>query len=63
MEAKGRYSRGAAHYKAKLTEDDVLDIRSVHAFGATMYALAKAYGVDESNISLIVKRKAWRHLP
>jgi hypothetical protein len=69
MKAKGRgvkthpKHRGSLNHQAKLTEDDVLDIRATYAFGALQSDLAKEYGVHFGTISSIVLRDSWRHLP
>ena len=57
---RGNKSKGEQVASAKLTEDDVIDIRKSD-LGS--YALAKKYGVDYRNIWLIRVRKTWRHLP
>lgn len=47
----------------KLSPTDVPSIRSRWKAGATIRALAKEYGVDESTVGLLVHRKTWRHIP
>jgi hypothetical protein len=63
--AKGRqsFARGIRHGRAKLTEDDVIDIRTVRALGGGRADIARAYGVSEVHISGIVARNRWSHLP
>jgi hypothetical protein len=57
-----RRKRGENHGNSKLSAQDVLSIyKSVEA-GSTLASMAKKYGVDETNIKLIVTQKAWRHL-
>jgi hypothetical protein len=65
MVAKRRDHRrfGAENNAAKLTESDVIDIRTLHAFGAVKAKLARAFGVCESNIGAILARRVWRHVP
>ncbi len=46
------------HGNAKLSNDDVIDIRWAHGLGATGSSLARAYGVTPTLISQIVNRKA-----
>jgi hypothetical protein len=56
---KGRMSHGERAKQAKLTEQDVREIRAspmTHAW------LARHYGVDDSNIYCIRKRKTWKHV-
>ena len=64
-DAKGRQARqrGEAHGRAKLTEADVVEIRTRHAAGGvTQRELAEEFGVDRTNIGLIVNRKNWAHV-
>jgi len=53
---------GERNHAAKLTEEQVLEIRRLHASGVTGTALAERYGVSNTNISYIVKRKKWAHI-
>lgn len=55
-------SIGESHYCARLTESDILDIRSVYAFGARISDIGKAYDYDISNVWAIVNRRIWRHI-
>ena len=55
---------GVDNPRAKLTESDVLAIRETYAAGGvTMQKLAEKYRVSHVNISLIILRKTWAHLP
>lgn len=47
---------------AKLTEASVLEIRRLHAAGVTQAGIAEMFGVNQSNISYIVRGKTWRHV-
>lgn len=58
-----RIPRGEKHPFAKLTEDNVRAIRQRYASGGiTQQALADEYGVGNSVICTIVKRKRWKHV-
>lgn len=60
---RGRQCRGGEHGLSKLTEEDVRAIR--HAWesrGISQYRLAKQYGLNQSNVSMIVNRKTWTHI-
>jgi hypothetical protein len=60
---KGRVARGVSHHRARLTEDQVRDIRAKHATGDYTYdTLAAMFGVGEATIWKIVTRRQWRHL-
>jgi hypothetical protein len=55
--------RGSRIPWAKLTEAQVVDIRSRYAAGGTTYArLAAEYGVAESAVGLVVTRRTWTHV-
>jgi hypothetical protein len=56
----GTRHRGESSVSAKLTEADVLKIRSLR--GVPQQELADTYGVTFSNISAIQLRKSWRHV-
>lgn len=54
--------QGEAHGCAKLTESEVVSIRSVLTLKSkTQCELAAIYGVSQSMISLIKQNKNWRH--
>jgi hypothetical protein len=55
-------TRGETHYLAKLTTQDVLDIRALHADGVSAYQLSFRYPVSYNTVKLIVRRKIWRHI-
>jgi hypothetical protein len=46
----------------RVTSDQVSEIRSMHAQGASQAAIAKIFGIHPSNVSLICSRKTWGHL-
>jgi hypothetical protein len=55
--------KGADNGNVKLTEEQVLEIRRRHAAGGVTYrALGAEYGIGDTAISRIVRRKAWSHL-
>jgi hypothetical protein len=58
--AKGRGCKGITHGRAKLTEQDVIDIRASNKKGTE---LAEDYNVSQQLISFIINRKIWTHLP
>lgn len=47
---------------AKLTEDDVREVRRLHRAGWTGARIARAKGVTKENIYYILKGKIWRHV-
>jgi len=56
---KGRQSKGENHWKAKLSESQVLEIR---AAGGLHREIAVRYGVSQSHVCSIKARKKWAHL-
>lgn len=54
-----KVKKGEKHINAKLTKNDILEIRSSGKLGSE---LAKIYGVDKSTVSLIKRRKTWKHI-
>ncbi len=62
--AKGRNNapRGVSCSWARLTDDDVREIKKALAAGETGRSLAKRFGVTFGQISNIKVGKAWRHV-
>ena len=64
-DAKGRHwvQHGERHPRARLTEDDVREIRRSHAAGEASYTmLALRFGVHVQTIAGVVQRKNWKHV-
>lgn len=55
--------RGEQIYAAKLTDEQVIEMRARRLSGERPVDLAPDYGVDRSTVSDICRRKSWRHLP
>jgi len=54
---------GDKHWKAKLTEKEVIRIRELSDTKQKSYSqLSKLYGVSKSHIGLVVQRKSWKHI-
>lgn len=59
-----RRPRGEACHTARLTEDQVREIRHLYAAGGVKQSeLALSFGIAQANISSIVRRQSWRHVP
>lgn len=59
----GEKMRGEGHFRAKLTEADVLNIRRSYSKGqVTGTELGRRYGVCQSTIHLIIHRHNWKHV-
>jgi hypothetical protein len=57
------FPRGERHPKAKLTEQDVRDIRETYAAGImSSPALAQRYGVAKPVILAVIHRRTWKHI-
>jgi len=57
------YVKGEQHYAAKLTKDQVLEIRRLYATGLyTQTKLAELFPVNIAAINHIVTRKRWKHI-
>lgn len=56
-------SRGEASHLAKLTSDQVLEIRRTYEQGGvTQEALARKYGVERTTVRDIIHRRNWKHI-
>lgn len=60
--AKNRQDKGDKHGRAKLTKDDVLEIRRRAASGEKHTDLANRFGVHYGHISALVRKRFWSHL-
>lgn len=54
-----RLKRGSDHYSAKVTEDDV---RSIRSSTETLSMLSDRFGLSQSSLSSIRRRKTWAHV-
>jgi DNA-binding MarR family transcriptional regulator len=62
IRGRAKYVRGERHGKSKLTEHQVLSIRSMYTAGYRQADIARHYGVTQANIGEIIKGKTWQHL-
>lgn len=63
MRYANRAHIGSAHGNAKVTERDIRMIRKLYAAGRyTQEGLAVQYNLHQTNVSLIVRGLAWRHV-
>lgn len=58
-----RTAKGEQNGTAKLTPQEVREIRELHAAGRSCLSLSRAYHVSSSTIEKIVNRKTWAHVP
>lgn len=54
--------RGEAYWNAKLTTDDVREIRRRHSAGEGVMALARAFAVTRHAINYVYMRRTWKHV-
>jgi len=59
---RARMAHGERHTYARLTPDDVRNIRARAAQGETFASIELDYGLSIGHVSRIVARKRWRHL-
>lgn len=54
--------RGSKSHRAKLTEENVVEIKKLRASGVSQYAIAARFGVTREAISRIDQGKSWAHV-
>lgn len=59
---RGLLPKGERAPTAKLTEDQVMEIRRLKASGLTQRVIAQEFGVSQGHISYIVNRRSWGHV-
>lgn len=60
---KRRMHPGERHISAKLTDEQVMEIRRKWAAGATSTEIAAEYGLNRGTVSSLGAGKHWTHLP
>ena len=48
--------------RRQLSEDDVKDMRAMFSKGSTLTQLSKLFRIGKSSVSMIVRRKSWKHV-
>lgn len=61
-DAKGRMSRGDTHPNAKLTTNNILDIRALYESGISQAEISKKFNICQPSVYNIVHRKTWKHV-
>lgn len=56
----GNRRRGEQHHKAKLTVEQVRQMRAESAAGVSGVELARRYGIRPAQVSDIIRRKSWK---
>jgi len=57
-----QFKRGHRHAGSKLTDKEVIQIRDLNKIGFGYRRLGQIYGVDNTNIREIIKRRTWKHV-
>lgn len=60
--APHRIRRGEENNKTKLTTEQVLEIRKLHAQGVSYRLLVQKFNVSKTNVADVVRRRTWRHV-
>lgn len=55
-------NKGVNNSRARLTEDDVLDIRKRYENGEDSREIAKRYGIVRDYVYMIKDKKVWKHI-
>jgi HNH endonuclease len=62
MVQKGRHMHGEGHYRNKLSEEDILDIRWMAENGYSYKVIGLQYDITNIYVGQIVRRKVWKHI-
>lgn len=60
--SKGRQNKGEAQWKAKLTVEQVREIKRLHAQGAKCSDLSRMFNTCRDNIRWIASGRGWKHV-
>lgn len=62
--AKGRArgARGEHHYRSRLTENDVREIRRLASSGIYQKDIARRYSIRQGTVWAAISRKTWKHV-
>lgn len=57
------YGKGEKHFNSKLNDSKVIKIRKLFKIGKlTNVQISNKFNITDSNVSMIVKGKSWKHL-
>jgi hypothetical protein len=57
-----RYQKGSDRPAAKLTNEQIIEIRTAVAHGSKQVDVAADYGISQSLVSGIVNGRRWKHV-
>lgn len=56
-------NHGESNGQSKVTTDDVIEIRALSKSGISQKELAEKFNLSRANISRIIRRERWNHVP
>lgn len=59
---RGNQAKGESNGYAKLTEENVIEIRRLREDGLILRVIAEQFGITEAAVSSIARRKTWAHV-
>lgn len=62
LRGRGRQPKGKANGKAKLIDDDVIEIRRLLELGVPQRLVGARYGISQKNVFDIKHRNIWTHV-
>lgn len=57
-----RSAKGIKNSQSKLTEKDIINIKELKKIGFTQNEIATKFNISQSNVSVILSMKTWKHL-
>lgn len=62
MVKKGRSARGEKVHGAKLTTEQVREVRARRAAGESLHSLSRTLGVSRTTLKKLTNRQTWKHV-
>jgi len=62
IKENAKYPIGEAHHNAKLTVEDVTEIRAANAGGESLGSISRRTNLAVAHVFRIVNRKVWKHV-
>jgi len=59
---KGKWIKGKKNANARLCENQIIEIRKMYKNGATQKIIGEKFGVTQSTISALLRKKTWKHI-
>src|SRR3990167_3442392 len=58
----GKWKHGTDHWRAKMNEANIEELRNLRAHGWSLLALGQRFGITIGAVSMIANHKRWKHL-